>query len=105
MADAMRRQRLEEMLAETPDDAFLHYALAMEHVSAGDDEEAVHRFHRMFEVVPDYVAAYQQAGQALVRLGRPAEAQDALRQGIAVARRQGDQHAAEEMSGLLESLG
>ena len=59
----------------------------------------------MFEVVPDYVAAYQQAGQALVRLGRPPEAQDVLRQGIAVARGQGDQHAAEEMTGLLESLG
>ena|SRR5437867_9592978 len=104
MTEKSRKERLEEMLVETPDDAFLHYGLAMEYVSEGNDDEAVRRFRRMFDVAPDYVAAYQQAGQALVRLGRNTEAQEVLRQGMAIAHRQGNPHAAEEMAELLGSL-
>ena len=37
-----RRQKIEEMLAAEPNDPELHYMLAMEHASAGDDEGAVH---------------------------------------------------------------
>jgi Tfp pilus assembly protein PilF len=93
------------MLAEEPNDAFLHYGLAMEYVSDGDDEEAVRRFLHLFEVAPDYVPGYLQTGQALMRLGRMAEARGIYERGIAIARRQGDQHAAEEMQGFLEGIG
>src|SRR5262249_2779964 len=99
-----RREQLEEMLADDPSDPFLHYGLAMEHVSAGDAGPAVRRFGELFRVAPTYVPAYQQAGQALARLGRLEEAGDVLRQGIAVARQQNDAHALGEMQGLLDSL-
>jgi Tfp pilus assembly protein PilF len=105
MAGQTRKQQIEEMLAEDPNDPFLRYGLAMEYVSAGDDEAAVRCLRELSAVDPNYVPAYQQAGQALVRLGRPDEAGDALRQGIAVARRKGDAHAADEMQGMLEGLG
>jgi len=105
MTAKSRKQQLQEMLADEPNDEFLRYGLAMEYVSEGNDEEAVRCFREMSQTNPDYVAAYHQGGQALARLGRPADASELLRQGIAVARRQGDQHAAEEMQGLLESLG
>ena len=59
----------------------------------------------LFAVAADYVAAYQQAGQALLRLARTDEAREVLRRGIAVAQQQGNHHAGEEMQGLLASLG
>lgn len=104
MTAKTRKQQLEEMLAEDPDDPFLRYGLAMEHVSAGDLEAAVRGFRDLVALAPDYVPAYLQAGQALARLGRAAEARDVLRQGIAAATRQNEPHAKGEMEALLDSL-
>ncbi|HEV3263394.1 MAG TPA: hypothetical protein VG013_41550 [Gemmataceae bacterium] len=104
MTGKTRKQQIQDMLADDPSDPFLHYGLGMEHISDGADEEAVRCFQELFRVAPDYVPAYLQAGQALTRLGRPAEARDAFSRGIAVARKQGDQHAAEEMQGFLSSI-
>src|SRR6516162_10029372 len=96
-----RKQQLQEMLAEEPNDPFLHYGLAMEYVSEGNDDDAVRCFHELTAVAPDYVPAYLQAGQALVRLGQTEQARTVFERGIAAARRQGDVHAAEEMAGFV----
>jgi thioredoxin-like negative regulator of GroEL len=104
MSQNSRRQRLEEMLAETPDDAELRYMLAMEHVTEGDDAGAVRHFEEIMRAAPDYPHAYHQAGRALVRLGRIDEAKAVLAKGIPAARRQGNDHAAGEMTELLMSL-
>lgn len=104
MTNATRKQRLEEMLAEAPDDIELRYMLAMEHVSAGDDEGAVRHFAEVMRRDPDYPPAYHQAGRALLRLGRIEEAKAVLQKGIAAARKQGNEHAAGEMTELLLSL-
>jgi Tfp pilus assembly protein PilF len=100
----MRREQIEEMLATEPNDPFLRYGLAMEYVSAKDDEGALQRFRELFAVAPTYVPGYLQAGQALVRLGRNGEAAALFRDGIAVARQQGDLHALGEMEGMLAEL-
>ena len=60
MAGSKRRQMLEQMLAETPADPEVRYALAMEHASAGDDEGAVRCFRETIQLTPDYVPAYLQ---------------------------------------------
>lgn len=104
MASSSRRQQIEAMLAEDPKDPFLHYALAMEHVGAGQLDEAVKRFEELLGIDPGYVPAYFQAGRALNELGRTEEARTLLRTGIATATHKGDAHAAGEMEGLLESL-
>jgi predicted Zn-dependent protease len=104
MTQKTRKAQLEEMLADEPNDPFLRYGLAMEFVSEGNDTEAVRRFEELFAVSADYVPGYLQAGQALLRLGRNAEARDVLNRGIGVAMRQGDQHAAEEMQGFLQQV-
>jgi Tfp pilus assembly protein PilF len=104
MTQKSRKQQLEEMLALDPSDPFLRYGVAMEYVSEGDDESAVARFRTMFNDCPDYVPAYLQAGQALLRLGQSAEAADVFHKGINIARRQGDTHAAEEMQGFIDSI-
>jgi predicted Zn-dependent protease len=104
MTTKSRKLQIEEMLAEEPNDAFLRYGLAMEFASAGDTTEALNQFRILVAATPDYVAAYHQAGQILIRIGDPVQARQMLTTGIAEARRQGNQHAAEEMLGLLDTL-
>lgn len=104
MTGKSRKQQIEEMLADDPNDAFLCYGLAMEYVGAGQDEEAVRCFRRLLEANPDYVPGYMQAGRTLVRLDRMDEARAVFQAGIATARAKGDLHAADEMAGFLDGL-
>ena len=104
MSGKTRKQQIEEMLADDPNDPFLRYGLAMEHISLGEDEAAVRCFQDLLAVAPNYVPAFMQISQALIRLGRLAEARSQLSRGIAVARQQGNEHAAEEMQGFLAGL-
>lgn len=103
MSAADRRRMLQELLAESPDDPELHYALAMEEVSAGDHEAAVARFRTLI-ASHNHVPAYLMAAQSLLKLGRTPEAATILRDGIDAARRQNNLHALGEMQGLLATL-
>jgi tetratricopeptide (TPR) repeat protein len=105
VAGKTRKEQIKELLAEDPNDPFLRYALAMEFVSEGAEEEALQCFQGIFRVAEDYVPAYQQAGQVLLRLGRPAEAAEVLRRGITAAARTGERHALEEMQAMLATMG
>jgi tetratricopeptide (TPR) repeat protein len=104
MAAKSRKQQIQEMLADDPNDPFLRYGLAMELVSEGATEEAVRCFRELLGATPDYIPAYLQAGQALVRLGRTEEARTLFQEGIAAAQKKGDLHARDEMQGFLASL-
>ncbi len=104
MTTKTRRQQIEEMLADMPNDAELHYMLAMEHVSTGDDAGAVRCFEALLAVAPEYPPAYHQAGRALHRLGKTVEARLMLQRGIPIALRRGQEHAAGEMQELLNNL-
>jgi tetratricopeptide (TPR) repeat protein len=99
-----RKEKLEAMLAEEPNDPELRYMLAMEYASGGDDEAAVRCFQELLARAPDYPPAYHQAGRALHRLSRIAEARTMLERGIPVAMKRGDSHAAGEMQDLLDNL-
>lgn len=99
-----RKEQLEDLLRDDPNDPFLRYGLAMEYISSGDDDEAVRRFEALTAVAPEYVPAYLQRGQALLRLGRDEEAGKVLAAGVLVAQKVGDSHAAGEMQGLLDAL-
>jgi Flp pilus assembly protein TadD len=104
MAAKTRKQQIEEMLAEEPNDPELRFALAMEHVSAGDDDGATRCFQELAILHPDYVPAYFHRAQSLMRLNRPEEARPVIETGIVVARQKGDHHAADELQGLLYAL-
>lgn len=109
MAKTPRMAQIEAMLADDPDDAFLRYGLAMEHAGQGDDEAAVAVLRDLIArpAGSPYVPAYLQAGQALIRLGRDAEAAAVLRDGIAAARKVGTPealHALGEMEGFLATV-
>ena len=109
MTKSPRMERIEAMLADDPDDAFLRYGLAMEHASLGDDTGCVAVLRDLIarSAASPYVPAYLQAGQALVRLDKIDEACAVLKDGIAVSGRVGTPdalHARGEMQGLLSSV-
>ncbi len=104
MATKTRKEQILDMLSESPSDPELMYFLAMEHQSIGETNEALKCFQDVVAKTPDYVPVYVQLGQMLTRLEREEEARQVYRNGIAVARKKGDQHAAEEMAAFLDSL-
>jgi hypothetical protein len=104
MAPKNRRDMIEDMLTESPDDPELRYMLAMEFIGAGDDSGAVKCLEDLILATPDYPPAYHQAGRALQRLNRIEDARKMLVQGIPVAQKKGDSHAVGEMAELLQSM-
>ena len=104
MAEKPRREMLQEMLAADPKDTFLRYALAMESAREGKSLDAVSALRDLIADQPQYVPAYFQAGQILLRDGQSEAAAEMLRQGIGAARAQANLHAAEEMAGLLAQV-
>ena len=99
-----RRERLEAMLVTEPMDQFLRYSLALELEKEAQHERSLELLTGLAADEKPYVPAYFMAGQQLARLGRNAEAREVLVAGIAVARQQGNAHAAGEMSEFLAGL-
>jgi tetratricopeptide (TPR) repeat protein len=99
-----RREQIEAMLKDDPEDEFLRYSLAMELEKEGDDEESLSRLQGLMQSSPPYVPAFHMAGQFLLKLGRHDEAKTALRAGIETAHAQGRQHDAGEMAELLATI-
>ena len=95
---------LGEILAQNPQDAFARYGLAMEHASQGDIGAALAEFERLLAAHPDYTAGYFMAAQTLAKASRTDEAKGRLQDGIASARRTGNQHALSEMEAMLDEL-
>ncbi|MFI5379307.1 MAG: tetratricopeptide repeat protein [Tepidisphaerales bacterium] len=99
-----RLSKLHQLLAKTPDDPFLLYAIALEHKKSGDFAEAVRQLQLTLQKDPGYVVAYLQMGQTHVEAGDIASARKAFTDGIAAARKKGDNHAASEMEQMLGLL-
>jgi cytochrome c-type biogenesis protein CcmH/NrfG len=95
---------LREILEQDPTNAFARYGLAMELAGQGETDAAVGEFDRLRADHPDYVPGYFMAAQALARARRAEEAKQRLADGIACARRTGNQHAQREMQAMLEEL-
>ena len=100
-----RREKIEALLRDDPDDVFLRYSLALELESAGEWEAGLEILETLARGTPAYVPAFHMAAQQLVKRDRIEEARRALREGIEAARSQGNTHAAGEMGELLMSLG
>ena len=100
-----RRQRIEQMLQDDPQDALLRYSLAMEQDKEGDHEQSLAGLRELMRDDPPYVASFFMAAKQLTRLRRVDEARTALRDGIEAARQQSDSHAVSEMSEMLMNLG
>jgi predicted Zn-dependent protease len=104
MSKSNRKEQILEMLREDPNDAFLLYGLAMEHLSLNEESQAVKVFTDLIQRNPEYPPGYLQLGQLQARLGKEEQARMTYQSGIAVARKVGDAHAAGEMENFLNLL-
>ena len=105
MTENSRREKIEAMLADEPQDTFLRYSLALELEKEGRHEESLQSLRELTADSPPYVPAFFMAAQQLARLSRVDQSRAVLREGIEAARQQGDTHAAGEMSEFLAGLG
>jgi len=99
-----RVEVLRSMLAQDPKNSFARYGLAMEHVKAGELEEAVAAFRELIAADPNYAAAYFHGGQTFEKLGRLDDARRMYEAGIEVTSRTGDAHTRGELQGALDLL-
>jgi predicted Zn-dependent protease len=95
---------LKEILEQDPKNAFARYGLAMEYAGRGETEAALAEFGQLVADHPDYTAGYFMAAQTLAKEERVPEAIVRLKEGIASARRTGNDHALSEMQGMLDEL-
>lgn len=95
---------LKEILEQDPANAFARYGLAMEYAGRGETDAALVEFDRLLKDHPEYAAGYFMSAQALEKAGRGAEAKQRLTDGVACARKAGNEHAAREMQAMLDEL-
>lgn len=98
-------EQLLKMLDRAPKDAFLLYAVALEHKKAGDLNQAIEFLNKVVQVDPAYCYAYHQRGLAYESLGDLEAARRSYREGIDAATKKGDAHARSEIEGALSMIG
>lgn len=95
---------LKEILEMDPKNSFARYGVAMELAGRGETAAALEEFETLVANDPDYTAGYFMAAQTLASAGRPTEAIERLKAGIACAARTGNSHALSEMQAMLDEL-
>ena len=84
-------------LADSPNDPFLHYALAQEWWKSERKEDAIEKYRWLVQEHPQYVATYYHLGKCLIEIGLKEEAMLVFDCGITMAKTQQEQHALAEL--------
>jgi len=92
-----RLQQLNDFLQESPNDPFLSYALATEHLKLGHTDEALRRFEALVGDHPDYVGTYYHLGKLYEALDRKDDAVSVYEKGMQAAKNKRDMHALSEL--------
>jgi predicted Zn-dependent protease len=100
MSDS-RIQVFKEMLKQQPDEVMVWYGLATEYSKLASWSEAAEALRNVIRLSPDYTAAYQMLGTALINLGDRDGARQAWSQGIEAADRTGAWKARQHIEALL----
>jgi Flp pilus assembly protein TadD len=95
---------LEQMAAESPDDALIHFMLGSQQMLAGQYAEAATSLTRCLELNPDHTAAARLLGDAWRKQGKNDEAREAYARTIEIAERTGELQAAKEARALMRKL-
>lgn len=92
-----RIPQLEAFLSDSPNDPFIHYALALEHIKSGNLQDGLKYFEGLVQQHPDYVGTYYHLAKLYIQLQMPDKAEMTYENGIAVAKKLQDQHALAEL--------
>jgi uncharacterized protein HemY len=103
-SDPEKIKRLEEILADEPDDHTGFFLLGRLYSEAERHADAAAAFRRAVDLKADYSAAWRQMGDAYRKLGDPEQAAAVYRQGIAIAEANGDLQTMKEMQVFLRKV-
>ncbi|MEZ4986334.1 MAG: tetratricopeptide repeat protein [Saprospiraceae bacterium] len=96
---------LQQYLAETPEDAFLLFAIAREYEGLQDTAMALHYYLLLRGKHPGYVGLYYHLGKLYERIDQPHDAWETYTTGMTKAQQANDQHAWAELTGARLALG
>lgn len=99
-----RLEKLRRIAAQQPDDPFVHYGIGLELFHQEQWADAIAAFDQALTHDPKYVPALMQKSQAELKLGQRDAARQSLTNAVATARENGDDHTADELNKMLETL-
>lgn len=99
-----RIEKLKDFLKDSPRDAFLQHALALEYIKIGNEEEARVLFEEIIKREPGYVGTYYHLAKLLERNDKKDEAINVYEKGMEEAKKAGDNHAHNELRAAYEEL-
>jgi len=99
-----RIDKLLEFLKSSPEDPFLHHALALEYIKEGEEAQAEQHFRKNLDSAPDYLATYYHLGKLLERKAEIEAALEIYQQGMTLAKAAGDMHTYSELQSAYEEL-
>lgn len=99
-----RLEQLKAFLNESPDDSFLQYAIALEHIKKGELENGLSYFEGLVKNDPDYIGTYYHLAKLYLKLRRKEDAETCYKNGIAVATKLNDFHALSELKNAYTNL-
>jgi Uncharacterized enzyme of heme biosynthesis len=96
-----RLKQLQDLLAQEPNDPFLHYALAQEYLKRGEAAAAREKFQLLLDEHPTYVGTYYHFGKLEESENQPERAVKCYEAGLQQAQAQNDDHSARELQEAL----
>jgi tetratricopeptide (TPR) repeat protein len=103
MSAEERLNYLRGLLAEEPEEAFIHYAICLE-LAKQNREDALPAYRKLLSEFPDYLPAYYQLSLLLAESGLTSEALSCAEKGIHLAQEIKDLHALAELKGLRQDI-
>jgi tetratricopeptide (TPR) repeat protein len=103
MNNTNRLEQLFIFLKETPDDPFLLYAIAME-LEKTDKEQALVYYENLLKNHGNYLGMYYQIAKFYENAGNKAKATSIYEKGIALARKEQNLKAVNELQNALNNL-
>ena len=100
-----RLNQLFQMQKDLPNDPFLLFAIAKEYEKLKQMDKALEYYLDLQSKSPDYVGLYYHLGKVYEHFEKITEAFQAYTAGIAIAKKQGDQHSLSELAGARLYLG
>lgn len=97
-----RKDIIKKLLLTTPEDPFLHYALALEMEKSGDLPSAVEILSSLKQSQPTFLPLYFRLGTWLERLGKTKNAIEIWQEGLILAHKQADNKTYKEIAAAIE---
>lgn len=100
----VRLQKLQEFLAQDPNDSFTQYAIGLEYASLKQYDEAINMLEALRARDANYVPTYYQLADFYRQTEAKEQALAIYKEGISRARANNDLHALSELQAAMEDL-